>query len=170
MGRPPFTEVATLGDVLLRAAHERPDRAALVLPSQAATFAELRAVATRVARSLAALGVKPGEQVALLVPNCTEFAAALFGISLIGAVAVPLNVRNRATELRFIIANSQAVALITSSHADDPVDFVATLNDALSASEPTHASVLRHRLLIRGEGHDDFMGAAEFLALSEQVS
>ncbi|GAC1576460.1 MAG: class I adenylate-forming enzyme family protein [Sphingomicrobium sp.] len=170
MGRPPFTEVATLGDVLLRAAQERPERAALILPGQSATFAELSAAAARVGRSLAALGVKPGQHVALLIPNCTEFAAALFGIALIGGVAVPLSVRNRATELRFIIANSQAVALITSSHPDDPVDFVAILAEALPASEPARAPELRHRLLIRGEGSGDFTGAADFLSLSEQVS
>ena len=169
MGRPPFTEVATLGDVLLRAAHEHPDRAALILPSQSATFAELRALAFRVARSLAAVGVEPGQQVALLVPNCVEFAAALFGIALIGAVAVPLNVRNRATELRFIIANSQAVALITSSHADDPIDFVATLNEAFPAADLALAPALHHRFLIRGEGREGFIGAAEFLAFADRI-
>lgn len=169
MGRPPFTEVATLGDVLLRAAHEQPERLALILPAQSITFAELRTQAFRVAGALAALGVQPGQQVALLVPNCTEFAATLFGISLIGAVAVPLNVRNRATELRFIIANSRAVALITSSHSDDPVNFVAVLNEALPASDPAGAPCLRHRLLIRGEYRPDFTGAPDFLALSDMV-
>ena len=170
MGPPPFTEVATLGDVLLRAAHDQPDRAALILPAQSATFAELRTKAFRVARALAALGVQPGQQVALLVPNCVEFAAALFGIALTGAVAVPLNVRNRASELRFIIANSRAVALITSSHPDDPVDFVATLDAALPVSDKASAPDLRHRLLIRGDTRDGFLSASTFLAFADLVS
>ena len=168
MGRPPFTEVATLGDVLLRAAHEQPDRLALVLPGQAATFSQLRERAFRVAGSLVALDVHPGQQVALLIPNCIEFAAALFGIALIGAVAVPLNVRNRANELRFIIGNSRAVALITSSHADDPIDFVATLEEALPANDPRSAPALRHRLLIRGEARAGFTSADDFLATSDR--
>ena len=165
MGRPPFTEVATLGDLLLRSAHEQPDRNALVLPGQSATFAELETAASRVARALLALGVSPGQHVAVLIPNCVEFAATLFGIALIGAVAIPLNVRNRSTELRFIIANSDAVALITSDDPDDPVDFVATIEEAFPdlGSGPADAPALRHLLLVRGKDRGPFFGADRFL-------
>lgn len=171
MGRPPFTEVATLGDILLRSTHEQPDRLALVLPRQSATFAELKISADRVAKSLIALGVEPGEHVAVLIPNCTEFAAALFGIALIGAVAVPLNVRNRSIELQFIIANSRAVALITSDHPDDPIDFVATLKKASPNIEAGSggAPYLRHLLLIRGDDRHEFTGAEKFLSYGELI-
>lgn len=171
MGRPPFIEVATLGDVLLRSTHEQPDRLALVLPRQSATFAELESSACRVARSLIALGVEPGQHVAVLIPNCTEFAAALFGISLIGAVAIPLNVRNRPIELQFIIANSRAVALITSDHPDDPVDFIATLKEAFPNlnGDSAGAPNLRHLMLIRGDDRDEFTGADKFLLRSNSV-
>ena len=172
MGRPPFTEVATLGDVLLRSAHERPDRLALVLPRQSTTFAELQVSADRVARSLIALGVEPGQHVAVLIPNCVEFAAALFGISLIGAVAIPLNVRNRSIELQFIIANSRAVALITSDHPDDPVDFIATVKEAfpILTGDGGGAPNLRHLLLIRGGDRDEFTGAEGFLSQGDSIS
>lgn len=172
MGRPPFTEVATLGDVLMRSAHEQPDRDALVLPRQSATFAELEFSACRVARSLIGLGVEPGQHVAILIPNCTEFAAALFGISLIGAVPIPLNVRNRSIELQFIIANSRAVALITSDHADDPVDFIATVKEAFPNLKGDNAGApdLRHLLLIRGDERDEFTGAEKFLLSADSVA
>jgi fatty-acyl-CoA synthase/long-chain acyl-CoA synthetase len=172
MGRPPFTEVATLGDVLLRSAHERPDRLALVLPRQSTTFAELQVSAYRVARSLIALGVEPGQHVAVLIPNCVEFAAALFGISLIGAVAIPLNVRNRSIELQFIIANSRAVALITSDHPDDPVDFIATVKEAfpILTGDGRGAPNLRHLLLIRGGDRHEFTGAEGFLSQGDSIS
>ena len=172
MGRPPFTEVAPLGDVLLRSAHERPDRLALVLPRQSTTFAELQVSAYRVARSLIALGVEPGQHVAVLIPNCVEFAAALFGISLIGAVAIPLNVRNRSIELQFIIANSRAVALITSDHPDDPVDFIATVKEAfpILTGDGRGAPNLRHLLLIRGGDRHEFTGAEGFLSQGDSIS
>jgi acyl-CoA synthetase (AMP-forming)/AMP-acid ligase II len=172
MGRPPFTEVATLGDVLLRSAHKRPDRLALVLPRQSTTFAELQVSADRVARSLIALGVEPGQHVAVLIPNCVEFAAALFGISLIGAVAIPLNVRNRSIELQFIIANSRAVALITSDHPDDPIDFIATVKEAfpILACDGGEAPNLRHLLLARGGDRDEFTGAEAFLSQGDSIS
>lgn len=172
MGRPPFTEVATLGDVLLRSAHERSDRLALVLPRQSTTFAELQVSASRVARSLIAMGVEPGQHVAVLIPNCIEFAAALFGVSLIGAVAIPLNVRNRSIELQFIIANSRAVALITSDHPDDPVDFIATVKEAfpILGGDGRGAPNLRHLLLIRGGDRDEFTGAEGFLSQGVSIS
>lgn len=172
MGRPPFTQVTTLGDVLLRSAHEHPERLALALPTQSATFAQLEAKAGAVARALLAHGVRPGEHVAILVPNCVEFAAALFGVSLMGAVAIPLNVRNRAIELGYIIANSQAVALVTSDHPDDPVDFVAIVGDALAggAGGRDAAPDLRLRLLIRGADRDGFIGAERFLAAAPSIA
>ncbi len=172
MGRPPFTEVATLGDVLLRSAHERPDRVALALPNQSMSFEKLETEAARVARSLITLGVAPGEHVAVLLPNCVEFAATLFGIALAGAVAVPLNVRNRANELSFIIANSRAVALITSDHPDDPVDFVEIVKEAVPGfRSKTHgASNLRHLILVRGSDRGLFMGSSGFSALADQTT
>ena len=169
MGRPPFTEVATLGDLLLRSAEDQPQRNALILPGQSATFAELRDAAGRVAKALASLGVEPGQHVAILVPNCVEFAAALFGVSLIGAVAVPLNVRNRATELRYIIRNSDAVALITSDDPADPVDFIAILEESFAEASGQPAT-LRHCLLIRGKNRGAFVGADHFLAYAATVT
>ena len=172
MGRPPFTEVATLGDLLLRSAHEQPGRKALVLPNQTATFSELGESASRVGRALISLGVSPGQHVAVLIPNCVEFAVALFGISLIGAVAIPLNVRNRSTELRFIIANSDAVALITSDDPADPVDFIATLEEAFPDLDDGFANAPRllHLLLIRGKERGSFVGADRFLGHAVKVT
>ena len=172
MGRPPFTEVATLGDLLLRSAQEHPDRKALVLPNQAVTFAELEKAASQVARALLSLGVSPGQHVAVLIPNCVEFAATLFGISLVGAVAIPLNVRNRSTELRYIIANSEAVAMITSDDPADPVDFVATLEEAFPDLDdgPADAPGLRHLLLVRGNDRGPFVGADRFLGYAAKVT
>ena len=172
MTRPPFTEVATLGDTLLRSADAFPDRPALTLPNRSATFGELRAAASAVAGALIARGIGAGDNVAILMPNCVEFAGVLFGVSLIGAVAVPLNVRNRSSELRFIIANSRAVAIVTSDHPDDPVDFIAILTEAFpdiggsSADAPT----LRHLLLARGADRGAFVGANAFIAEGSKTS
>src|ERR1700743_1054122 len=98
-----LTEVTTLGDVMLGAAGKFPQRDALVLPRQRITHDSLRREAYRIARALIAMGVRRGEHVGLLIPNCCEFAEALFGITLIGAVAVPLNVRLKAPEIGYIL-------------------------------------------------------------------
>ena len=168
---PPFTEVCTLGDALLRSANEQPDAPALILPGESASFAELADSAIAIARSLAALGVQPRQNVALLIPNCVQFASALFGISMIGAVAVPLNVRNRSADLRFVLSDSQAVAIITSDHSDDPLDFVALIEEAAAGLDGGQgaATGLGQLLLIRGDDRGQFIGAQRFLAMGEGI-
>lgn len=161
------TEVATLGDLLLRSAADRPRHAALILPDERASFGDLRDRAEAVARSLAALGVRRGDHVAILIPNSVAYAEALFGVALLGGVAVPLNARHRANELGYILANSESVALLTSQHPADPVDFPKILTEALPSLEGegtiTEAPALRHLILLRGESSGRFVGREEFL-------
>lgn len=161
------TEVSTLGDLLLRAADRVPDRLALVLPTQKATFAELRDGAIRVARSLLANGVRPGDHVGILIPNCIEYAECLFGVALLGCVAVPLNARHKATELGYIINNASVTALLTSNHADDPVNFCDVLSEAFAASRP---AALKFVALIRGTAAGDTIDPATFRAAAETTA
>ncbi len=160
------TEVSTLGDLLLRAADQEPDRLALVLPKQETNYADLRDGAIRVARSLLANGVKPGDHVGILVPNCVEYAECLFGVALLGCVAVPLNARHKAAELGYIIHNASVTALLTSNHADDPVNFCNVLSDAFSAARPT---VLKFVALVRGEANGDAIDPETFRASAQSV-
>jgi acyl-CoA synthetase (AMP-forming)/AMP-acid ligase II len=160
------TEVSTLGDVLLRAADSNPERDALILPNQRASYSALRTGAIRTARSLIALGVGPGDHVGVLIPNCVEFAETLLAVALIGAVSVPLNVRLKAPEIGYIIRNAELVALITSRHPDDPVDFVALL---ASAAETQPTPQLRFVALARGEADDGPIGAKTFASHSDSV-
>ena len=166
MGDAITTEISTLGDLLIRAAGSHPDRDALVLPSQRASYSGLLDGAVRIARSLAALGVRRGEHVGLLIPNCVEYAQSLLGVALLGCVAVPMNARHKAVELGFIIENASLVALVTSRHPDDPVSFPDVLAEAIGASRPTR---LRTMVLVRGEGADGLMGMSEFADLAERV-
>ena len=167
------TEVATLGDLLLRSAADYPDRAALILPDERVDFAGLRDRALAVARSLSALGVKRGDHVAILIPNSIAYAEALFGVALLGCVAVPLNARHRASELGYILENSQSVALLTSRHAADPIDFATILTEALpalaSGGAIAEAPALRHLILLRGESAGRFLGRDAFLAHGAQT-
>jgi acyl-CoA synthetase (AMP-forming)/AMP-acid ligase II len=161
------TEVATVGDLLLRAANKHPDRTALVLPSARASYRELHNGAVQVARALRGLGVQRGEHVALLIPNCIEFAEALFGTMLAGCVAVPLNARHRAAEIGYIVANAQASILLTSRHENDPIDFIGVVKEALPT--PDVAPELRHIALVRGEGQNNILGRDAFLAYADMA-
>ena len=70
-----------------------PGRAALDTVAGALTYAELEARARRAAGALRERGVEPGDRVALSLPAGPDFAAALHGCLLLGAVAVPIDLR-----------------------------------------------------------------------------
>jgi acyl-CoA synthetase (AMP-forming)/AMP-acid ligase II len=161
------TEVSTLGDLLLRASALYPQRPALIMPARSATYADVCQGAQRFARALLAHGVKPGEHVALLMPNCIEYVEALFGIVLLGCVAVPLNIRLKPAELGYIISDSKAVGIFTSRHTDDPVDFPSVLNDA---QLQVTSGCLRLRLLARGATQVPFVSSESFLRRASEIA
>jgi acyl-CoA synthetase (AMP-forming)/AMP-acid ligase II len=173
-----WTEASTVGDLLVRGAAEHPERCALVFPDHRQSFTELLAGARMTARALLALGVRRGDHVGLLMPNCTEFAEALFGTSMIGATVVPLNARYRLAELGYVIADADLVAILTTTTIGDGVDFTSILRRALPslerAADPaslrlTEAPRLRCAALVRGEA-DGFVGREEFDARAAAVA
>ncbi|MGH7288048.1 MAG: long-chain-fatty-acid--CoA ligase, partial [Myxococcota bacterium] len=101
-----------LGSILMASAHERPQHVAVRLNQRALSFAELDRAARGVAASLHARGVRPGQAVAVMVPNVPEFTIAYFGILYAGCTVVPLNVLLSAPEVAYHIQDSEAVLLI----------------------------------------------------------
>jgi long-chain acyl-CoA synthetase len=81
----------TLVDFLADAARERPDAPALLFKGATVTYADLERLSDACAAAFAALGVKRGDRVALLLPNCPQFFIAEFGAWKIGAIVAPLN-------------------------------------------------------------------------------
>jgi len=70
-----------------------------------------------VAGGLLALGVRPGEHVALLMGNYPEFVFTKIAIAKIGAVCVSLNTMLREEELAFELADSDAVVLVAADRS-----------------------------------------------------
>ena len=89
----------TLGSLVDTAADLYPSRTALVFEGHRWTYAELRDEVNCVAKGLMALGVVPGERVALWMTNRPEWIFALFAIAKCGACAVPLNTRYRTDDI-----------------------------------------------------------------------
>jgi long-chain acyl-CoA synthetase len=73
------------------AARRYPDRAACTLYGKSITYAKLARKAQQLARSLAALGSRPGRRVAMLLPNIPEYIVALQATWLTGATALQLS-------------------------------------------------------------------------------
>src|SRR4051794_7308692 len=123
--------VVPLGDVLVLSAARAPDNVVLAFPDSRATSAELLAAATGMARGLRALGVRRGDRVGILMPNCPSFVEALFGASLLGAVPVLINARYRTEELTYVTSNASLRVILTNDLIADRVDFAGLLESAL---------------------------------------
>jgi acyl-CoA synthetase (AMP-forming)/AMP-acid ligase II len=98
--------------VLAHHATRTPDRAMTVFGGEPTTYAEMAARAAAMAEGLAARGVGQGDVVGLVSYNCTEFVETLFAANHLGAIAMPINWRLAAPEVRYILEHSEARALV----------------------------------------------------------
>ena len=95
-------------------ASERPDHPAAIFRGTRLTYAELERASDAFAAALTALGVKKGDAIALVLPNCPQFLIAEIGIWKLGAVVFPLNPLYTERELQTALDDSgveTAVAL-----------------------------------------------------------
>ena len=102
-----------LAVILNETAQSTPDRPVALYDGGQLTYAELDQASDRLAAALAAAGIKPGDRVALQLPNIPQFLISYFGILKAGGVVVPLNVMLRAPEVAFHLGDSGAAVLIT---------------------------------------------------------
>jgi len=92
-----------------RAARLAPARVAIETPAAGRTYAELLAGARAGAGELRSRGAAPGERVAIALPAGLEFALALHSCLLLGAVAVPVDLRLAPAEQERIAAGAAVV-------------------------------------------------------------
>ncbi|HEY2683836.1 MAG TPA: AMP-binding protein [Steroidobacteraceae bacterium] len=170
--------VTTIGDLLLSAADRYPDTLALVFPDSSYSYRELASRALHRARSLQALGVAPGDHVAILMHTCPMFVEIFFAAALCGAVIVPVNARYRAGELAYVIENGDIVTLVTTDSIEDQVSFVdrlyAALPDFKSQADAYRLEIslapkLRNVVVMGSSAPPGFITAREFDALAESV-
>jgi crotonobetaine/carnitine-CoA ligase len=89
------------------------------------TLGDLDERINRAANGFLALGVKPGDKVAIMLPNCPEFLYAWFGLNRIGAVEVPINTALKGNGLAYQITQSDSVALVADTEYLDRLGDVA---------------------------------------------
>jgi crotonobetaine/carnitine-CoA ligase len=118
---------------------EHPDVTWLKWQDEEISWAEVLSHAQRTANGLLELGVRPGERVAILMPNRPEFIWVHLGILLIGAHSVPVNISQRGATLAHILADSDATAVV----------FDEELRQAVLDVRPS-LPALRHLVVHRG--------------------
>ncbi len=102
----------TLADELRETACRAPTSPAVIAGTDVLTFAELDAVADRVAAGLAGRGVERGDRVALMLPNGAPAVGAIYGILRSGAALAPLNPQMKREKLAAVLADCRPRLLV----------------------------------------------------------
>jgi len=91
-------------------------REAIIDGQKRVTYAELALRVRRAATQLAKLGLKKGDVVSIIAPNCSEFIEIYFACAMLGAILNPINHRLSPKEIAFILRDAGAKTLVV--HAD----------------------------------------------------
>src|SRR3954462_7207603 len=86
------------------------------------TYPQLRARVRRLASALTGLGVRKGDRVAVICPNIPPMLEAHYGISLAGAIMVPINTRLSSDEIAYILNHSGAKVLLVDTELSQVVE------------------------------------------------
>ncbi len=105
----------SLAAVLAEAARRRPDKVAVVDAFGRETYADLWRQALEYAAGLRELGVRPGDAVALVVPNVTDFPRAYYGVLAAGGVVVPVHLLLTPAEAAYVLRDSGAKLVVCHS-------------------------------------------------------
>lgn len=120
-----------LFSILDETARDYPDKTYTVFNDFTRTFAQVKDTADRVANFLVSKGIRPGDRVAIFLPNLPHYPEIFFGILKAGGVCVTCNPLYRASELNFQLKDSGAKAVFVMDHPE----FYATASKAIIGSD-----------------------------------
>lgn len=123
-----------LGDALAR----YPEREAIVVDDLRIGFGQLSDLVDNTAKGIAALGLLPGDRVALLLGNCWEFVVSFIACVRLGLICAPIGTRYKAKEIEYLLNDCGAKLLI----------FAADL--AVNLPPPEVVPKLLHRYAVGG--------------------
>jgi long-chain acyl-CoA synthetase len=146
-----------LASNLTRTAGHYAERTAVRLGEAAMTFRDLDEASARLAGLLRARGVRPGDRVAVMLPNLPSFAVIYYGVLRAGGVVVPMNPLLKAREVAYYLGDSGARLIFAWRGVADEagkgaqatnVDMIdvdpAGFADLVDPAEPVREVVDRH--------------------------
>ena len=139
------------------------DHDALITADSSFTYSQLRHEVRRAAAALIALGVKPGDRVALWSPNTWHWVITCLGVHYAGAVLIPLNTRYTAAEATDILIRGKATVLVGMG------TFLATdrLNELNRANLPDLTHIVRIPIDTADGTWDEFIAAGDAVTADE---
>jgi long-chain acyl-CoA synthetase len=117
----------SLYELFSRAVEEHRGKTALSFYGTTFEFGRLQALVEKMAASLAASGVKKGDRVALMLPNCPQYVVSFFATVRLGAIVTQINPMYVEREIGHILNDSGAEIIV--AHADVYVRVKAVLPD-----------------------------------------
>ncbi len=103
----------TLVDYLTELGRDHGQKPALLFKGTSVSYGQLDAESDAFAAALAADGVRPGDRVALVLPNCPQFFVAQFGVWKAGGITVPLNPTYSEREFQQALDSTRAEVVVT---------------------------------------------------------
>jgi acyl-CoA synthetase (AMP-forming)/AMP-acid ligase II len=122
------------------------------------TYGEFREAAWNLAAALHGLGAKPGERIAVQLPNWNEYFLVYAACARLGVVMIPVVPVYREAEVRFIVENAGAVGLVTCGK------FRGFDHASMASSVAAAVPGLGFRVVVRAQARDDAMALEELLA------
>ncbi len=142
-------DLLTIGELLTNQAKNHPDRVYLQIGDTDWTYTEAEEQAKALAGGLLDLSLKPGDRLAVLLPNIPAYVLTLFAAAKAGLILVPINVRRHATEIETRLAKTRPAALITFS---DPEQYDGIDHLAVALDLRTKLPDLKHIISLAGKG------------------
>jgi long-chain acyl-CoA synthetase len=111
--------IATIEDIVRTHGAGRPHAPVSTIDGRSLTWAEMDERSSRIANALRAEGVRAGDRVAVIAKNCQAIFETLFALRKLGAVQVAVNWRLAPDEMRYIIADAEAVMVFVGRELAD---------------------------------------------------
>ena len=134
-------EERVLTDIIEDKARQNPNHVVFQFRDDPITLGDFNDQINKIANGFLALGVKKGDKVAIMLPNCPEFLYSWFGLNRIGAVEVPINSALKGDGLTYQITHSDCVALVADTQ------FLENLNNVAD-----RLTTVRHTIFLDTQG------------------
>ncbi|MCB0211064.1 MAG: AMP-binding protein [Anaerolineae bacterium] len=123
-----------IGSLVTRHARYRPDHLAVVVGNHRLTWKDFNHRVNRLANALFGMGIRKGDKIAIILPNCLELLDIYWAVAKIGAVVVPLSPLLRGQGLTTLLRDSDAVMVITNSAFIDVLNPIKPKLPAVAAN------------------------------------
>ena len=138
-----------IGTIIPRHARFRPNHLAVVFEEHRLTYREFNVRVNKLANALLGLGVKKGDKIATLLPNCLELLDIYWAAAVTGMVVVPLNPLLRGSGLQSLLNDSDAVVVFTNKRM---TEHLKSVRGSLTAIPPDNF------VLVDSADTDDYIG------------